>query len=180
MAQTPVAPAPIVAEMTPERHRELIVEAALDYMIHQDWYFAEGDDDPKVLADLQRLYTVDLEPTPCSGSLLFDTGVTLALLWADERRADHERSLPVWSCDCGASYKRDQWAAEHELIYTITPDGRFDDLVGSTRGNRGLGPMPRDTDYAMNNGGCPCCGRAFKATIARQRDPQTSLVLDAT
>jgi hypothetical protein len=137
---------------------------------------ATSDHDPEVLAQLEQLYAADLEPTPCSGSLLFDTGVRLALLWADERRGEYERALPAGSCDCGAVYKRDQWAAQHEVIYTVTVDGVFDELVASTRGTRGIGAIPRDA-YAMNNGGCPSCGRAFKATIARQVDPQTSLIL---
>ena len=164
------------AQLTPEQRRQLIIEAALDYMGHQDWYYAEGDDDPAVLAELQHLYAGDLEPTPCSGSLLFDTGVTLALLWAGERRAEYERALPAWSCDCGAVYKRDRWAALHEVIYRVTPEGLFAEMVGSTRGKRGIGAIPRD-DYAMNNGGCPSCGRSFKATIARQANPQPSLIL---
>jgi hypothetical protein len=176
MADTPFAPSLPTVGLTAEQRRELIVEAALDYMGHQDWYYAEGDDDPEILAQLERLYAADLDPTPCSGSLLFDTGVTLALLWADERRAEYERALPIWSCDCGTVYKRDAWAAQHEVIYSVTPDGLFDEMVGSTRGKRGIGPIPRD-DYAMHNGGCPACGRAFKATITRQADPQTSLIL---
>lgn len=171
MPDTPSAAVP-----TAERRREIIVEAALDYMDHQDWYYADGDDDPEVLAQLQRLYAADLQPTPCSGSLLFDTGVTLALLWAGERRAEYERAVPAWSCDCGAVYKRDRWAALHEVIYTVTSDDLFDEIVASTKGKRGIGSIPRDA-YAMNNGGCPSCGRAFKSTIARQADPQTSLIL---
>jgi len=178
MADSPFAPTtPPAAELTAAQRRELIVEAALDYMTARDWYYAEDDDDPEVIAELERLYAVDLAPTPCTGNLLVDTGVTLALEWAAARRADYERAQPVWSCDCGAMYKRDAWAAEHELIYTVTPDGRFDELVGSTRGKRGIAAVPRDTGYATNNGGCPACRRAFKTTIARQRDPQTSLVL---
>ena len=176
MRETPFAPAPVTRDLTAGQRRDLIVDAALDYMSHRDWYYAEGDDDPDVLAQLKRLYAADLQPTPCSGSLLSDTGVTLALLWADERRAEYERALPAWSCDCGAVYKRDTWAAQHEVIYTVTPDGLLDELVGSTRGKRGIAAIPRDA-YAMNNGGCPSCGRAFKTTIARQADAQTSLIL---
>jgi hypothetical protein len=176
MADTPFAPGPVATEVTAQQRRDLIVEAALSYMEHQDWYCAEEDDDPEVVADLQRLYRPDLHPTPCSGSHLFDTGVTLALLWWEEWRAAYERALPAWSCDCGAVYKREFWAAQHEVIYTVTPDGLFDELVASTKGKRGIGSVPRDA-YAMNNSGCPSCGRAFKATIARQTDPQTSLIL---
>jgi hypothetical protein len=176
MPETPFAPAPVTGDRTAGHRRHLIIDAALDYMSHRDWYYAEDDDDPEVLAQLERLYAADLQPTPCSGSLLFDTGVTLALLWADERRAEYERALPTWSCDCGAVYKRDMWAAQHEVIYTVTPDGLFDDLVARTRGKRGIAAIPRDA-YAMNNGGCPSCRRAFKSTIARQADPQTSLIL---
>jgi hypothetical protein len=176
MPETPFAPAPVTGDRTAGHRRHLIIDAALDYMSHRDWYYAEDDDDPEVLAQLERLYAADLQPTPCSGSLLFDIGVTLALLWADERRAEYERALPTWSCDCGAVYKRDMWAAQHEVIYTVTPDGLFDDLVASTRGKRGIAAIPRDA-YAMNNGGCPSCRRAFKSTIARQADPQTSLIL---
>jgi hypothetical protein len=62
------------------------------------------------------------------------------------------------------------------VIYRVTPEGLCAEMVGSTRGKRGIGSIPRDA-YAMNNGGCPSCGRAFKATIARQLDPQTSLIL---
>lgn len=161
-----------------EGRRERVIDAALSYMEHQDWYCAEEDDDPEVLADLERLYSPDLQPTPCSGGLLFDTGVTLALMWEAEWRAGYERAHPVWSCDCGAVYKREQWSREHEVMYTFTADGLFDELVASTRGKRGIGPIARDTGDAMNNGGCPSCGRSFKATIARQADPQTSLVID--
>lgn len=52
--------------------------------------------------------------------------------------------------------------------------------MGSTSGKRGIASVPRDTNYAMDNGSCPACGRAFKATLARQADPQTSLLLDIT
>lgn len=176
MPDLPFAPAPAQPEITAEDRHQIIVEAGLDYMTQRDWYWVEDDDDPDVVAQLERLYADDLQPTPCSGSDLFDTGVTLALRWWVERRAEWERSLPVWSCDCGAVYKREPWSARHEAIYTLTPDGQFDELIGSTTGKRGIGPIPRDT-YAMSNGGCPACGRAFRVTIARQADPQTSLIL---
>ena len=68
-------------------------------------------------------------------------------------------------------------AVNHEVIFTVTPDGLFDEFVGSTRGKRGIGTIAPDTRDAMNNGGCPSCRRAFKVTIARQADPQTSLIL---
>ena len=177
MTETPFAPAPVTTEFTAEQRREIIIEAALDYMCAKGWYDVDEDgDDPEVIADIERLYTPDLQPTPNTGSILADTGFTLALLWEAERYAEFQRSLPTWSCDCGAAYKREQWSARHEVIYTVTPDGLFDELVASTQGKRGIGTIPRD-DYAMNNGGCPTCGRAFKATIARQADPQTSLIL---
>jgi len=180
MADTPFAPALATAEFTAEQRREIIIEAALDYMAAKGWYYEECDDDPALIADLERLYANDLQPTPCTGSILADTGVTLALLREAEKYADFQRSLPAWSCDCGTVYKREQWAAQHEVIYTVTPDGLFDELVASTKGKRGIGNVPRDAGYAMNNGGCPSCARAFKATIARQADPQTSLIIDLT
>lgn len=180
MADTPVGRVPNAADLAARERCQIIIEAALDYMTHHDWYYAEADDDPEVLAELHRLYRPDLDPTPCTGSYLVDVGVTLALLWFGEWRDSYERAQPVWSCDCGTAYKREQWARDHEVIYTVTPDGLFDELVGSTRAKRGIGTVPRDAGYAMNNGGCPSCGRGFKATIARQADPQTSLILHDT
>ena len=181
MADTPFATAPATTEFAAEQRREIIIEAALDYMCAKGWYDIDEDgDDPEVIADVERLYAADLQPTPNTGSILADTGFTLALLWQAEQYARYQRSLPVWACDCGAAYKREPWAAQLEVIYTVTPEGVFDEFVGCTKGKRGIGTIPRDTGYAMNNGGCPRCGRAFKATIARQADPQTSLVLDGT
>lgn len=180
MAETPFAPPPAPPEITDDRRREIIIDAALNYMEHHDWYCAEEDEDPQVIADLQRLYDPDLPPTPSSGNLLFDAGVTLALRWYDEWREAYERSLPVWTCDCGAIYKREQWSVGHETVFTVTPDGLFDRFVGSTRGKRGIGTIAPDPTDPMNNGGCPSCRRAFKTTIARQTDPQTSFVLDLT
>jgi len=169
-----------MTELTVEQRQEVIIEAALDYMTHQDWYWCEDDDDPEVVADLLRLYAVDpnLPPTPCSGSILFDTGVTLALTWEAERRAEYERSLPVWICDCGTRYKLEQWALSNESFYTVTDDGLFDELAGTLKGKRGIGSVPPDPKYAANNGGCITCRKAFKATIDRQADPQTSLLFD--
>ena len=169
-----------MTELDDTERRDLIIGAALDYMEHHDWYCSDEDDDPEVIADLERLFDSepDLRPTPCSGVILFDTGVTLALMWEAERRAEYERAVPVWTCDCGARYKREEWARAHEVFFTVEDDGLFGELVGSTRGKRGIGDTPRDEKYPDNNGGCPSCRKAFKATIARQADPQTSLLFD--
>ena len=82
----------------------------------------DDGDDPGVIAEVERLYTADLQPTPAPASILADTGFTLALLWEAEKYAEFQRSLPAWCCDCGAAYKREQWAAQHEVIYTVTPE----------------------------------------------------------
>jgi hypothetical protein len=50
------------AHITAEQRRELIIAAALSYMEHQDWYSAEDDDDPEVIAALERLYVAELKP----------------------------------------------------------------------------------------------------------------------
>jgi hypothetical protein len=170
-----------VTAITAEDRYEIVIQAALDYMAHQDWYGCEDlDDDTAVLADLDRLYAEnpDLRPTPCSGSLFCDTGVTLALVWEAEQRAAYERSVPIWACDCGTRYKREQWGHGNECFYTVTPDGLFDEPAGTLRGKRGIGSSARDPKYYANNGGCITCHTAFKATVDRQADPQTSLLFD--
>lgn len=55
MAETPLGRAPDTAERAAQERRELVIEAALDYMAHQDWYSSDEDDDPEVLAQLERL-----------------------------------------------------------------------------------------------------------------------------
>lgn len=167
-----------MTEPDAQQRREWIIEAALDYMSAKGWYYEDCEDDPEVIAALERLYADDLQPTPCTGSVLADTGVTLAYLWAQERRAAYERSRPLWVCDCAAVYKRDPWSALNDAFYTVAPDGVFDELVGTRKGKRGIGKLPRDTEYPANNGGCSSCARAFSATTARQADPQTSFLLD--
>ena len=58
MTETPFAPAPVTAEFTAEQRREIIIEAALDYMCAKGWYDVDEDgDDPKVIAEIERLYT---------------------------------------------------------------------------------------------------------------------------
>ena len=69
MTETPFAPAPVTTEFTAEQRREIIIEAALDYMCAKGWYDVDEDgDDPEVIADIERLYTPDLQPTPNTGS----------------------------------------------------------------------------------------------------------------
>jgi hypothetical protein len=150
-------------------------------MEHEDWYWTEDEDyDPEVLAQLEDLYVAhpDLQPTPCSGIPIYDLGVTLALYWEVDRRADYERALPIWHCDCGAQYKRERWSASNESFYTITDDGLLAEHIGSLKGKRGIAAIAPDPKYPANNGGCPSCGHSFKKTIERQADPQTSLLFD--
>ncbi len=167
-----------LSELTEKQRHDLLIEAALDYMEHQDWYCSEYDPDPEVIEQLEQLYrdTPSLQPTPCSGSPIFDTGVTLALLWERDRRIEYEEAIPLWRCDCGTEYKREHWGHGNETFYTVTPDGLFDELVGSLKGKRGIGTSPRDLKWPVNNGSCPNCGRSFRSTLERQADPQTSLL----
>ena len=52
MTETPFAPAPVTTEFTAEQRREIIIEAALDYMCAKGWYDVDEDgDDPEVIAD---------------------------------------------------------------------------------------------------------------------------------
>jgi hypothetical protein len=171
-----------LADITAEQRHDILIQAALDYMEHQDWYCAEFDPDPLVLDQLEHIYRDNPEPqpTPCSGSPIFDTGVTLALLWERDRRIEYEQALPVWRCDCGAAYKREEWGHGNQTVYSITADGLLDEIVGSTKGKRGIASQPRDDRYPVNNGSCPSCRVAFKTTLARQADPQTSLLFDLT
>lgn len=98
MADTPFAPALVETEFTAEQRRDIIIEAALDYMCAKGWYDCDEDgDDQEVIADVERLYCADLQPTPNTGSILADTGFTLALLWEAEKYADFQRSLPSGS-----------------------------------------------------------------------------------
>lgn len=71
MADTPRDPRSATADLTTQQRREFVIDAALNYVEPQDWYSAAEDDDPQVVAALERLYATDLQPTPCSGSPLF-------------------------------------------------------------------------------------------------------------
>ena len=167
--------------LTPQERRDLIIQAALDHMEHEDWYWTEDEDyDPIIVGQLEELLAAnpDLPPTPTSGVPVFDVGVTLALYWEAERRAEYERSLPLWICDCGTRYKREPWGHGNECFYTVTDDGLLDQPAGALKGKRGIGSIPRDQKFPINNGGCVKCSRAFSATIARQTSPQTSLFFD--
>lgn len=172
----------IIDDLTPEQRHDLILQGAIDYMEHQDWYFPDEQENPEVLAQLEDLYAEhpDLPPTPSSGIPIFDMGVTLALYWEADRRSEYERALPVWTCDCGTRYKREPWGHGNEAFYTITDAGLLDTHVGALKGKYGIGAIPPHPKYPANNGGCIRCHTAFTSTIARQANPQTSLLFDLT
>ena len=91
----------------------------------------------------------------------------LASRWQARKEAEHERSLPAWSCDCGAVFKRlSPWDCLVQF-YRARKDGLLGDLAGEISTNQ--------KGKVTHSGTCPACGRRYADTIARQADPQQTL-----
>jgi hypothetical protein len=93
----------------------------------------------------------------------------LADHWEARKQDEYERSLPAWSCDCGALYKLITEAGDgsQDQFWTTTgEDGLLGELAGTIR-RYGSGYGKRKT----KSGTCPACKRPFAETIARQAGP---------
>ena len=91
----------------------------------------------------------------------------LADYWIAQRQDAYERSIPTWTCDCGAKFKVfPRWPNDEEF-HRVADDGLVGEFAGEIRRNS-QGGLKHSSD-------CPCCGKSFIDTITRQADPQMSL-----
>jgi hypothetical protein len=90
----------------------------------------------------------------------------LAWHWLSLKQQEWERSVPVWECDCGATYKvLPEWRTE---VFCVTgEDGLLGDRAGEVRRD-GKGRVKHSDK-------CRGCGEEFAAVIARQLSPQQAL-----
>lgn len=97
------------------------------------------------------------------------TGSVLADHWMTRRQEEWERSLPVWTCDCGRGFKvvHADHLAGGDLYHDALPDGLLGEQVGSVRSN--------SKGKVTHSDACPGCGVSFAVTIARQTVPEGAL-----
>ncbi len=119
--------------------------------------------------------------------------------WLNRKQQEHERSLPVWTCDCGAVYKPlAEWGGRQDFYHALD-DCQHGPLCAGASRPPGTEDCPHSSCADILFGGgyllgdhagfiqvtskgkvrhsdpCPGCGASFAVTIARQNDPQQPL-----
>jgi hypothetical protein len=141
---------------------EWLEDAAHVLTIRYDYLDPDAEEyPPSVLAKLAEL----AEAGPCEDCPGWPNPDVLAQHFVTRKLQEWERSLPTWTCDCGAVYKPvTEWGATR--YWHARPDGLLGDVVGDVRTN--------SKGKVKHSGACPC-GRSFAETVARQTAPQQSL-----
>ncbi len=153
-------------------NEDIVVQIAVDVLIGKGSIEPEDVDDD-LIATLRRLYR---ENPICQTKVVFTDdawrnmyaarpGEYLAAVLHHEWQEEWERSLPLWTCACGATFKLSESFSHGQQMHRVA-DGMLGDLVGSVDGRGHCAARNRD---------CPDCGRAFAGTIARREDPQLGL-----
>ena len=143
-----------------------LIEAAADILCMRGWLDPDEVEIPaEVIAQLAAL------ASPCDSPGCSDpvTPDRLADHWITEQQKAWERSLPVWTCDCGTAFKTHAsgMAYRAQQFYLAAADGLLGDPAGGVRRDRKGNVKHSDT--------CPNCGSPFAATQDQQANPQQAL-----
>jgi hypothetical protein len=134
------------------------------------WNLSCQDLDPELeewpdgmIAELAALITAG----PCGQWRGWPGPDILADHWRARRQDEWEQSIPVWECNCGASYKIIAEYGGAEYFHLPLPDGLVGERAGEVR---------RNAKGTVNHSdACPRCGAKFTDTIAGQLNPQQAL-----
>jgi hypothetical protein len=141
-----------------------LVEDAANVLIGMGYWEPDGDGYvPDDLVD--ALAALATSCTECCE----DAG-NLARHFLNDQRAEYERFIDPWTCDCGSVFKLDPGGTggrDAFCVYQIAKDGTFGDWVGSFRTPK---PKAENRDLA-----CPQCGAGIADTRGRQASPQQTL-----
>lgn len=143
-----------------------LIEDAANILCWRGYLDPEDDEIPaEVVAELTEL----AKEGPCAFCPAPLRPDALADHWVARKQEEYERSLPTWTCDCGAVFKLLSEWGNQQAFYEARDDGLLGDRVGFIRhdGKRRV----------KHSDACPDCGRSFAVTIARHADPQQALVL---
>jgi hypothetical protein len=144
-----------------------LIENAADYLCARGYIDPEDEFIPdSVVADLTRLWLAGSCGRYCPWRSIQARASVIADHWVAEKQEEYERSVPTWTCDCGATYKvLPDFSAE--AFWTLSHDGLLGEHVGGVKRDR--------KGHVKGSAKCPACGVAFAETIDRQTNPQQRL-----
>jgi hypothetical protein len=147
-----------------------LIEAAATYLCRRGHVDPDLDGyiPADVAAELAELAAAGRCPS-CPGAGLAPDA--LADHWETAKTEEYERSLPVWACDCGVSYKLLREPASPSSGRVEFYHARRGGLLGDAAGFAAYDSKGR----VKRSSACPACGRRFADMLADRADPQLAL-----